>query len=262
MNSTQVHHDHLDEFKRCFDAPPAFKHGDMKEAGDVSKKYDSIIGNSNGSIKKLPMTLNRKNLLDLAKRPEAEISTTDLSAAILVWGGVRDNNGALLVKGGREWIQVGERIRAGEYTRAQAYDKFRQLKKNEDMKGMGPAYFTKLIYFLMPDSGANPKGYIMDQWLACSINLLFGQATVKVNENVMWQSAQNIRVNSTVSDENTGQDYETFCRAIEYVWGKMGAGWTPDAVELALMSKGGKRPERWRKYVTTHRIDRFRPVVT
>ena len=52
--------------------------------------------------------------------------------------------------------------------RVGAYKQFHRLVNEKKLTHMGPAYFTKLIYFL----GSKQNGYIMDQWTARSMNLL------------------------------------------------------------------------------------------
>jgi hypothetical protein len=67
-------------------------------------------------------------------------------------------------------------------------------------------------------ASSRPKGYIMDQWLGCSVNLLTGRQIVKLDQHLTWQLKQGRpeqRVDSYVSDLNTGQDYEAFCRSVE-----------------------------------------------
>jgi hypothetical protein len=100
---------------------------------------------------------------------------------------------------------------------------------------MGPAYFTKLIFFLRPDL----NGYIMDQWLARSINLLFPQAGP-------------IRLSNTVvTDRNTADDYERFCSHVEHVARELGI--TPAEAEERMFSNGGRSKGRWRQYVIAHK---------
>ena len=60
-----------------------------------------------------------------------------------------------------EWLKVAQRIRDGDLNRADAYACLHALRTDKKQKGMGPAYFTKLIYFLTPRDGA--VGRILDQ---------------------------------------------------------------------------------------------------
>jgi hypothetical protein len=101
---------------------------------------------------------------------------------------------------------------------------------NNRLPGLGPAFFTKLIIFMR----AIEDGYVMDQWVAKSINLLVGMNIVEM-------------AGETVSLKNTSEKYEQFCLAIDRLSETLGI--SPDATEQALFSIGGKRAGEWRKYV-------------
>ena len=97
-------------------------------------------------------------------------------------------------------------------------------KKNDNLKGMGPAFFTKVIYFLTPrDKSERQTAYIMDQWAASSVNLLVGWNMVRMDvtrkspcrtrKSSMSQMALSLAC--TVSDNNTAVNYEAFCSAVD-----------------------------------------------
>ena len=139
--------------------------------------------------KKLNETLNckltRVQLFDILY--VKELSVEELSIAILSWGGMNREHGKSLFQH-KDWLNIVKRMRNNDIkTRKEAYDLFQVLRKNKKLKGMGPAYFTKLICFVNP----NLKGYIMDQWTAKSINFLFE------NKNI------NLSKSGHVSDKNT-----------------------------------------------------------
>ena len=194
--------------------------------------------------------MSRSRLLQL----DADVPTLELCIATLAWGGMRGGNrNTLFNKSPSAWLGVAERVREGQLTRGKAFDAFANVHRSGKSPGMGPAYYTKLIYFLMPRVPANPAGYIMDQWLGCSINLLFGQEVVLMNHTTTWTRQRSGKlkndVSSQVSPLNTSTNYERFCQALELLATRLGAGWTADQVELALLSKGGHRPAAWRKHV-------------
>jgi len=70
----------------------------------------------------------------------------------------------------------------GQTTNISAYKCFFDLHnhKNKDlkMKGVGPAFYTKLIYFL-----GDHEGLIMDQWTAKSVNMLCNDKIVKLDSS-------------------------------------------------------------------------------
>ena len=120
--------------------------------------------------------VKRSDVLELAETPNVNVST--VSAAIMAWGGMDQRFRDMLFRGsGKEWLEVAEEIRCGAIDRMTAYDRFRELRRKNKLKGAGPTYFTKLIYFFAPRSSATLKmGYIMDQWpVAQSISSSVGK---------------------------------------------------------------------------------------
>lgn len=163
------------------------------------------------------------------------ISTEICIITILAWGGMNRKNGFHLFSGSLEFINICERIRQGMIDRKQSYAEFLNLRKQGLLKGMGPAYYTKLIFFLMPRS---PKGYIMDQWTSRSINLLFDPKIVEVSINKQNQH--------TVKDTNTSEIYEAFCTCIEKIAAKMNLDF--ETVEMMMFSTGSNKG-KWRNYL-------------
>lgn len=119
---------------------------------------------------------------------------------------------------------------------------------------MGPAYYTKLIFFLMPRTGGCNPGYIMDQWVGCSINLLASSRVVLMDYSLMWKRFKGgVRQEASfvVSDLNDEKHYEAYCCHIEEVAKRIGR--KPDDTELLLMSEGGRIKQQWREYVIQNR---------
>ena len=54
-----------------------------------------------------------------------------------------------------------------------------------------------------------------------------------------------------VSDQNTGDNYEAFCAAVDRLANCF--GFTPEKMDRELVSSGGQHPENWRKYVLEKR---------
>ena len=132
----------------------------------------------------------------------------------------------------KEWLDLIVRMRTEEIkTRKEAYELFKNLRKNKKLKGMGPAYFTKLICFVNPKL----KGYIMDQWTSKSINLLFESKLLFLGNNV------------NVTDNNSDEIYEDFCLKIEYLPELLNL--KPIDLEENLFSNGGINKGKWRQFV-------------
>ncbi|WP_145928915.1 hypothetical protein OH491_11145 [Termitidicoccus mucosus] len=120
-------------------------------------------------------------------------------------------------------------LRRGNMTRCQAYNLFCGCGR---VCGLGPAYFTKLLYFFSP----TPDFYIMDQWTAKSVDLLTGNWVVRMAGNA-------------VANYNKCGNYKAYCEEIDHIAGQLGGGITGEQVEEMLMSKGGYNPWQWRSHV-------------
>ena len=121
-------------------------------------------------------------------------------------------------------------MRHGNLSHLDAYSEFHRIWKKPEILGMGAAYFTKLIFFCEP----NHKGYIMDQWVAKSINLLTDSNLVHLE-------------GGCVSKRNTRETYAEFCAAIEKIGEQ--SELNGEETEIALFSKGGHKKWAWRDYV-------------
>lgn len=147
-----------------------------------------------------------------------------------------------------------EELRAGQLTRQQAYDLFTAPGKKTKIPGLGPAYFTKLIYFFSPLVDNQSDRFIMDQWTAKSINLLTGEHIVRV-------------YGDGPADANTGLQYESFCAEVEmlarHASARLGQPLTGNDAEQMMFSLGGRVRRAWRAHVVanwkdcrpTHRFD-------
>ena len=116
---------------------------------------------------------------------------------------------------------------------------------------MGPAFFTKLIYFLTRRVGTvREPGYIMDRWAGASINLLTGSNRVLLDGTRTWKHLKDgldVSYVFTVSNANTGDDYEAFCTALDRLAADVCL--CVDQLDCALFSTVESRPGTWRQYV-------------
>lgn len=166
--------------------------------------------------------------------------------ACWAWGGMHRMHAVRAWDSRAGWLPVVQNLVHGAYaTRADAFDAFAACYNAGSMPGMRAAYFTKLIFFLMP----NLDGYIMDQWTARSINLLYD----RTSRDLLGQMISlNPGANGAayVASNNTGATYNDFCLAIEDIALKLGV--LPSDAEERLMSNGSNhgRPQgAWRTYV-------------
>ena len=241
---------HLRTFQECVRA----KH----DPDDGLTKRGQAFGEGlpNVDVNVLPEGhVSRSRVLELASSPEVNVNT--VCAAVMAWGGMHNNHrNSLFKKSGTEWLGIAQAIRLGGIDRQTAYCLLTKLRSQGKLTGAGPAYFTKLIYFLMPRRDTTLKtGYIMDQWAGCSINLLVGREVVLMNVFKTWKRQADDPTPSfefTVADENTGDNYEEFCTAVDLLRESLDI--TPEQVDRELVSAGGQNPERWRRYVTKQRL--------
>lgn len=187
--------------------------------------------------------LSRLELKRLSSDPSVSSEVVFLST--MAWGGMKVDHGRKSWSHERKIIPIVDRIRAGRETRRVCFDLFKTFREEVRGSGLGPAFFTKLIFFCHPAR----DGYIMDQWTSLGINLLFDSLKRQiVHLNTGYYRGRRF---DSVSDKNTCECYEMFCQKIEYLSKELEV--TPEEVELRLFSSGGRSPGGWRKYVTQNR---------
>ncbi|MFA6979954.1 MAG: hypothetical protein WC209_11610 [Ignavibacteriaceae bacterium] len=172
---------------------------DQGYVGNNSLKWgNSVLGPNVNIDPFLDRQFNRYDLFAYRNNPAN--SHVNVLIAVLSWGGMRRDHGRLLFRNLNHVLNLVENLRSGIYqTRQIAFEEFRQNRTMGLLPGLGIGYFTKLICFLAPDL----NGYIMDQWVSKSINLLTGEQIV------------NLTNNSWVNDNNDGNTYEIFCNHID-----------------------------------------------
>lgn len=181
--------------------------------------------------------LYRKDLFELAH--DNKKNTLNCCISILAWGGMNRKHASQAFSSWSEWEPIASKIRNGELNRREAYNSFIELRKLKKLKGLGPAYFTKIIYFL---SKPESRGYIMDQWTARSSNLLLNAKLIELTKAIVKSN----KVSYFVSDKNSAEAYEKFCLFIEQL--AQVHQTTPDLIEMSLFSQG-YGIGIWRNYV-------------
>lgn len=179
-------------------------------------------------------------------------STVSVEACFIstmAWGGMQRGNGRRAWAARESWLPVCHDVRAGRHSRSSGYAAFSELRASARLPGMGPAYFTKLLFFADPKADA----YILDQWTTRSIHLLTGQgqypavrkdyATAK--KAILLEAPTKLRV--IVDDSVSVSDYLDYCLRVETL-GRL-LNLHPHAVEERLFSAGGRHPHPWRAYV-------------
>lgn len=155
-------------------------------------------------------------------------------AHILAWGGQQINHGrkSLSKEHWDVWKKpCFELIRKNEDP-IDSYEKFFELDQKGLLKGIGPAFYTKLIFFL-----GEGDGLIMDQWTSRSINLLFNDEIIKLQRGNRKTSGDHIYVVSKSNNQNV------YCKYIKcvtelsaYLSNEVGQEITPPKTEEYIFS--------------------------
>ena len=171
-------------------------------------------------------------------------SANSLSAcfiSIMAWGGRNAVNARKSWRAHELWEPLLAlcRQRSEKISRADLFDRFQKA----EIPGLGPAYFTKLMYFMTEESEHN---FILDQWTARSANLLTSIGDNKKGGVVCLQKSGKTM---NVTRRNDGHHYKQYCELVEKLATMIG-GADPFAVEQAMFSGGGNH--RWRAYLKAH----------
>ena len=224
-----------------FDFLASIEENDQKWVGGNLLSYaHSVNDNRECQFSILPDgPVQREFLFDMASSDK--INTLTCCIAIFAWGGMRRDHARSVLATVDKWLPIADAIRERHIDRKDAYSQFMQARQSKNLPGMGPAFFTKLIYFL--GEKANSRGYIMDQWTALSANLLTGRQMVEM---------QRLKGAARVSDNNSSEVYEEFCNFIETL-GKM-LNESADKAEMRIFSVGGRGSKQgeWRAYLKQH----------
>jgi len=184
-------------------------------------------------------SVDRQDLFNMAASDEA--NTFTCCVAIFAWGGMRRDHARAVLETADKWLPIAEAIRRQQIGRTDAYSRFTQARQSKNLPGMGPAFFTKLIYFF--GEKANSRGYIMDQWTGLSANLLTGRKMVNM---------QRLKGGFRVSDKNDEHVYDDFCQFIEHL--ALDLKDSPDNAEMRIFSVGGhgSKQGQWRLYLKSN----------
>lgn len=207
--------------------------GEEQEAPGVGPvKWVETLGKGKCNLNKLPeKTETRSEIKELVGKSLNEDEYKRIYISIMAWG----NQGrGHQTRAWENWSKIYKCIQDAQKTkeRKDAYEIFKKAK----IPGLGASYFTKLLFFLADTS---KSCYIMDQWTAKSINVLFG-----MDKKIISLDRGGIPAITT-----DGKKYEQFCQCVDKLASKMKI--SEESVEIALFSKGGRGKEKqaWRAYV-------------
>ena len=203
-------------------------------------------------IPKLPdKRFNRSELLEFiqpfrGKNEVDEITIRKLIISVFAWGGMRlsPKVGQLAINTIESYEKICLRLLSGELDSISAYDEFYKQKELRKMRGIGPAFYTKLIFFF-----GNQTGVIMDQWTARSTNLLLDGSVVKLNSTkcVDPKNRQQVYANylEFISELKTILSIESVSKTEELIF-------SCSHIHPTVINRLGKHHQAcsaWRKYV-------------
>ena len=191
-------------------------------------------------------TVNRTDVVDFVRCNST--SALEKALFVLAWGGMRTHHAIRALNSYQNgWKTIVEEMLNGSCDRVKAYKQFHSLRIDGELSGMGPAFFTKLIFFLEP----NHNGYIMDQWTARSMNLLRSDKNRRIHllRGGSWITKPSYRRFSVDPQNNDCAVYTAFCKDLECLARLLGK--EPEETEKIIFSRGGslKKLGCWRRYV-------------
>lgn len=131
---------------------------------------------------------NRSSLRDYIQNQKMvainDSALLDIVINILAWGGMSYQHGRSALKSWNNWKSICAGLVDGTHGHFSAYKKFYAAQHSGEMEGIGPAYYTKLIFFL-----GNGDGLIMDQWTSKSINLLHEENLIRLDSGYVSRFA-------------------------------------------------------------------------
>ena len=99
---------------------------------------------------------------------------------------MRVNNARLAWAHRSDWMSLVDDIRIQPMSRSDCYEIFWARRYQNNLRGISPAYFTKLIFFCRPKN----RGYILDQWTGKSANLIASLPIVELSRSGFVSEAQ------------------------------------------------------------------------
>jgi hypothetical protein len=251
MTTSTFNKVHLSEFLK---RSPPHAVGRMTEVWDGGKQPGSwlaAVGYTSPFITALsPAKLTRSAVENVVRNER--VSEVDASMVIFAWGGMTVKNGKLIFSAKSHWSKIVSGLRSEKFTYLEAYDRFLGLSLQGLMPGCSPAYYTKLIFFLTKH--LERRGFIMDQWLGRSINLLAGREVV-----LFYQPRRKAPLKQRyVHKKNPCWAYEEFCEVVCNLT-LVSEETDPDVcvreenVEMRLFSEG-RGNGAWREYVIANDI--------
>lgn len=153
----------------------------------------------------------------------------------MAWGSQMPRNARLTWVHLERVAKIVEHVYRGGLTREHAYELF---CGKQAIAGLGPAYFTKLLFFFSPQ----PSFFIMDQWTAKSINYL-------ASEDVVPLSPGSEQTNGPCPRKNSGATYARYCKMVDQLAQLHTPPLTGEQTEQKLFCSGSPNVGPWRAMI-------------
>jgi hypothetical protein len=149
---------------------------------DITTKGDGR--SQNYSDTPFDRTSLRSYVISQKNQGTAAKNLFEIVVNILAWGGMSYRHGRKALSCWDKWEPICLNLINGKTDFIEAYESFSKVQHSGEMSGIGPAYYTKLIFFL-----GSGSGLIMDQWTSKSVNLIYGDHVIKLSGGYVSQSA-------------------------------------------------------------------------
>lgn len=227
---------------------------DIREKGWESKSPKEAFGeipfkDINLSDKRLTRNQLLKIVFDVKK--QNKVLTKDiinLIIEILSWGGVRKDKAKVILDHIEPVEHICNDLFINKISDIEAYNRFYDAIDCKTIKELGPAYYTKLIFYF-----GKQTGLIMDQWTARSINLLAGRHIIALST----KTKNRCRVLQE-NNEKVYQEFLEFCDFLRMELQLNSLNFTEELIfscspdKASVKKKLGQYHEvcsSWRKYV-------------
>ena len=218
--------ENLVRFRQYFGSPINWR-------GKVPKDFALALGKVHPEVLELSRVLPSHCLTReevMAACRDSRLSIEARFLIVVAWGGMRLKHASTAWLARSQWLSILEEMLAGALCeRREIYSRF----SNACIAGLGPAYFTKLMYFFSHGDAC----YILDQWTARSTNLLLSSGRPVIHMVGGW-----------VSRKNNACGYLIYCQLVEDIAKLMGV--VSADVEENMFAGGGMHP--WRPYVRSN----------
>lgn len=216
-----INNEHFDKLVECCQGILALPSSERKSAWigkstaawvrSVTKsQHSAFLGVDPTTFSEAPF--DRQELSGKITRSRENLSDQNLREIvidILAWGVMSVRNARLALPKWNDWKAPCIALLQG-CDAVDAYNKFYRLQHSKVLSGIGPAYYTKIIYFL-----GKGDGLIMDQWTSRSVNLIFGKELIDLQAG--QQKATKTDRTYTVKQTNGPEIYAAYNEAVEII---------------------------------------------